>query len=41
MMIDDIKEKLDKRQFANQKGVGINPYLIQMLDRVLGALDNN
>ena len=41
MMIDDMKEKLDKRQFANQKGVGINHYLIQMLNRVLGALDNN
>ena len=41
MMIDDMKAKLDKSQYANQKGVGIHHYLINMLNRTLKALDNN
>ena len=38
-MFSDLKEKLDPSQFANQKGIGINHYLINMLDRILVALE--
>ena len=37
LMISDMKEKMDPSQYANQKGIGINHYLIQMLDRILVA----
>ena len=36
-----MREKLDPSQFANQKGLSIQHYLIKMLDRILKALDNN
>ena len=41
MIIEDMKAKLDRSQYANQKGIGINHYLINMLNRVLEALDKN
>ena len=41
MMISDMKAKLDSAQFANQKGLSINHYLIKMIDRVLETLDKN
>ena len=41
MMIEDMKEKLDPAQYANQKGLSINHYLIKMIDKVLKAVDNN
>ena len=41
MIIEDMKAKLDRIQYANQKGIGINHYLINMLNRVLEALDKN
>ena len=41
LMIQDMKTKLDPSQYANQKGIGIQHYLINMLNRVLVALDNN
>ena len=41
MMIQDMKDKLDNSQYANQKGIGINHYLINMINRIHGALDNN
>ena len=41
LMISDMKAKLDSAQFANQKGLSINHYLIKMIDRVLETLDKN
>ena len=41
LMISDMKKNLDPSQFANQKGLSIQHYLIKMLDRVLEALDKN
>lgn len=35
-----MKAKLDPKQFANQKGIGIQHYLVCMLNRILTALDN-
>ena len=40
MMILDMKEKLDPCQYANQKGLSIQHYLVKMLDRILSVLDN-
>ena len=41
LMISDMEKKFDPTQFGNQKGVSIQHYLIQMVDRILTALDNN
>ena len=41
LMIKDMKEKLDPCQFANQKGIGAQHYLIQMLNRIHIALDGS
>ena len=38
-LVADMKDKLDKSQYANQKGLSINHYLIKLVDRVLSALD--
>ena len=40
-LIDDMKQKLDSSQYANQKGLSINHYLIKLVDRVLCALDGS
>ena len=40
-MISDMKEHIDPSQFANQKGLSIQHYLIKFLDRILEALDKN
>ena len=40
-IIEDMKEKLDPQQFANQPGMNIQHYLISMIDRVLLALEDN
>ena len=40
-MIEDMKPTRDPSQFCNQKGVGIQHYLIQLIDRILTALDTN
>ena len=40
LIISDIKTKLDPSQYANQKGIGIQHYLVNMLNRILTALDN-
>ena len=34
-LIDDMKQKLDRSQYANQKGLSINHYLVKLVDRVL------
>ena len=41
MVISDMKAKLDPSQYANQKGVGIQHYLIKMLNRILTVLDKS
>ena len=41
LMISDMKKKLDPSQFANQKGLGIQHYLVKFLDRILRAIDKN
>ena len=38
LMIKDMKAKLDPSQYANQKGVGIQHYLIKMLNTILTVL---
>ena len=40
-MVEDMKSKLDECQFANQANQSINHYLIQLVDRVLKALDGS
>ena len=40
-LIDDMKQKLDRSQYANQKGLSINHYLVKLVDRVLCALDGS
>ena len=40
LIISDMKEKLDPKQYANQHGIGIQHYLINMLNRILTALDS-
>ena len=41
IMISDMKQKLDPSQFANQKGLSIQHYLVKMIDKILAALDKN
>ena len=41
LIISDMKEKLDPKQYANQKGIGIQHYLVSMINRILTALDGN
>ena len=41
MIINDMQEKLDPAQYGNQKGVGIQHYLVKMLYRILSVLDKN
>ena len=36
-----MEAKLDPAQFGNQRGISIQHYLIQMLQRILSTLDNN
>ena len=40
-MIEDMKSKLDPSQYANQKGISINHYLIKFIDRILETVDKN
>ena len=39
LIISDMKDKMDASQFANQKGVSVDHYLIKMIDKVLNDLD--
>ena len=41
IMIADMKKKLDPTQYANQKGISMQHYLINMLNRILTSLDNS
>ena len=39
LLVEDMKEKLDPKQFSNQKGLSTQHYLIQLLHRILTAVD--
>ena len=39
LIIKDMKDKMDASQFANQKGVSVDHYLIKMIDKILSDLD--
>ena len=41
LMIEDMKENLDPSQYGNEKGISIQHYLINMVHRILTALDTN
>ena len=41
IMIDDMADKLDPSQYANQKGLSLQHYLIKMIDKILSDTDNN
>ena len=40
-IISDMKETLDNSQYANQKGISAQHYLIKMVDNILKATDKN
>ena len=39
LVVQDMKENLDPSQYANQKGLSSQHYLVKFLDRVLSSLD--
>ena len=41
MIISDMKKNIDPSQYANQKGLSIQHYLVKFLDRIHEALENN
>ena len=41
LIISDMSESVDPSQYGNQRGVSIQHYLINMVHRILTALDNN
>ena len=41
LMISDMKDQIDPSQFANQKGLGIQHYLVKMIDKILKSVDKN
>ena len=41
MMIADMKAKIDPSQYANQKGLSIQHYLVRIIDKILEAVDKN
>ena len=41
MMIEDMRKNLDPSQYANQKGLSIQHYLIKIIDKILVSVDKN
>ena len=41
LMIEDMKPNIDPKQYGNEKGVSIQHYLIEMIHRILSAVDKN
>ena len=41
LMVSDMKSHLDISQYANQKGLSLQHYLVNMIDRILSDTDNN
>ena len=39
LVVDDMKAKIDPSQYANQKGLSIQHYLVKFIDRILSVLD--
>ena len=41
LIISDMAKQLDSSQYANQKGLSLQHYLIKMIDKILSDTDNN
>ena len=41
LIISDMRGKLDPSQYANQKGIAIQHYLIKFIDKILASLDES
>ena len=41
LLVADMKSTFDKSQFGNQKGTGVQHYLLKLIHKILSALDNN
>ena len=41
MMIEDMKKNIDPSQYANQKGLSIQHYLVKIIDKILLSLEKN
>ena len=41
LLVADMKAKFEKSQFGNQKGTGVQHYLMKMIHNILCVLDNN
>ena len=41
LIIKDMANLLDKSQYANQKGLSLQHYLIKMINQILADTDNN
>ena len=41
LIISDMSSKLDPAQYANQKGISLQHYLVKMVDKILTDTDNN
>ena len=41
MLIEDMRESLDPSQYANQKGLSIQHYLVKIIDKILLSLEKN
>ena len=41
LILSDMGKKMDPSQYGNQKGIGIQHYLVKMVDKILSALDKN
>ena len=39
LVVSDMKDQLDPSQYANQKGLSIQHYLVKFIDRILSSLD--
>jgi len=40
LMVSDLSKKLDPSQYANQRGISIQHYLVKLLDKILTSLDS-
>ena len=41
LMISDMEKSIDPSQYANQKGISLQHYLIKMIHQILSDIDNN
>ena len=40
-MISDMSQNIDPSQFGNEKGLGIEHFLVKMINQILTILDSN